>query len=130
MIYAIRCSATGHIKFGKARNAWRRLNTLQIGNPGPLCLIAVADWPDSEEFKIHAYLEPEWIRGEWFSRNEHAERIISYLRDGQQGLDDWRKYLRTNPRYRSPAEQTSFATSRLAKVLDYARRAETTPRAA
>lgn len=102
---------------------------LQTGNPGRLQLIAAADWPDSEEFKIHGYLEPEWVMGEWFRRTEHAERIISYLRDEQAGLEDWRKYLKTNPRYRAPAEQTSFATSRLAKVLEYGR-TQATARAA
>jgi len=117
VIYAIRCSGSSHIKFGKAKNPKRRLDMLQTGNPSQLQLIAWADWPDSEEWRIHQFLEQDWVRGEWFARSALANRVIELLRDGEAGLEVW-KNMR-GVRARSPYAP-DYTNSRLAKVIQFA----------
>lgn len=121
MIYAIRCSGSGHIKFGKAKNPKRRLDDLQIGNPSELHLIAYGEWPDTEEARIHAFLERDWVRGEWFARSAAANKVIELLRDGPQGLEAWRSMKGVRARFEGAPDYTN---SRLAKVIEFATNGE------
>ena len=90
---------------------------LQIGNPSQLHLIAYADWPDSEEWRIHQFLENDWVRGEWFTRSALANRVIDLLRDGKAGLEAWQNMK--GVRARSPSVP-DYTNSRLAKVIQFA----------
>jgi hypothetical protein len=92
LIYAI--ALDGYVKFGKAGNVKKRLISLQSGSPFKLKLIAWANWPDSEETEIHAFLADSHVLGEWFNRTPKAELVIGLLRD-EQGLDEWKRRSRS-----------------------------------
>ena len=66
MIYVIQAGEHGPIKIGTAADPGRRLQSLQVGNPDRLRLIAVWPGDSAVEDAIHAELN-RWHRsGEWF----------------------------------------------------------------
>jgi hypothetical protein len=95
VIYAIRAVGTKYIKFGKANNPKTRLEEHQTGCPFKLELEAVADWPNKEEYGIHAFLTAigAHCRGEWFTECDEALDIIGAMK---QGLKGWRDQARKN----------------------------------
>lgn len=86
MIYAIHAVGTNYIKFGKAGNVKRRLQTLQGANPHELRVICEADWPDDAEALIHKLLTGSKARGEWFGLDKLAVNILALMRD-EDGLN-------------------------------------------
>lgn len=81
-VYCIRDEASGHHKVGQTIKApVYRLGSLQSGTPNQLTLcfaVKVADI-DGAESAIHAELEDDHIRGEWFSSdiNKIADAFLS-----------------------------------------------------
>jgi hypothetical protein len=96
MIYAIRAVGTNLIKFGKAKNPESRIAVLQTGCPVDLALIAIAEWPDKEEGKIHIYLAGDHARGEWFRDGDRAQRLLDCMRDRAYGMERWHMVKRKN----------------------------------
>ena len=94
MIYAIRAIGTEYVKFGKAKDPVRRLLLLQVGCPHLLEIESVADWPDSEEYAIHAYLTAIGAhhQGEWF---KHCDEIVDIVATMRKGLRGWRDAIRS-----------------------------------
>ena len=88
MIYAIRAVGTEYIKIGKANSVGRRLKELEVASPFELHIEAVADWPDDEERRLHIYLRPHYVRGEWFKDGETLTHVIELLRR-ETGLGEW-----------------------------------------
>lgn len=87
MIYAIRAVGTEFIKFGKANSVGRRLRELECACPHELTILVVADWPDGAESAIHRLLEPMAERGEWFRDGVITRDVISWMANGQAGLE-------------------------------------------
>lgn len=96
MIYAVRFTTGGRrfIKFGRARNVANRLKALQTSSPWRLAVMAVADWPDHEESRIHAYLWSCKARkhSEWFHEGPDTDYIIALLVD-PLGIEVWHKEI-------------------------------------
>lgn len=90
MIYAIRAVGTKFIKFGRAASVGRRLKELDTGCPHELHIEAVADWPDGQESAIHAYLEADFEKLEWFRDGDRAAQVIAWMQAGESGLRDFR----------------------------------------
>lgn len=108
MIYLIHADGTDYFKIGRSiGDGTNRLATLQTGCPHDLRLMAVADWPDSVEFRIHAFLtrRGKHVRGEWFKRCEHIDALWDAMESGN--LENWLSYL----------SRVSTAPKRLAKVM-------------
>lgn len=105
MLYVINASGTDFYKVGIANGPSGRLANLQIGCPIELTLVAVADWPDSEEFRIHRYLTARGhhVRGEWFRDCQEIQRLIESMESGK--LEQWKQY------------QSSQAPSRIRPAL-------------
>ena len=79
MIYAIECGENGPVKFGFAANPKQRLSELQTGNRERLGMLVCVDLPNSFEKQIHAWLSKHRMRGEWFTRCDDVESVISDL---------------------------------------------------
>ena len=69
-MYAIGVVGTSYVKIGKTTvPVERRLQALQIGQPLPLQILATVPVEANLhriEKQVHAFLEAEWRRGEWF----------------------------------------------------------------
>lgn len=67
-IYFVRPSrASGALtKIGFASDLKKRLQSLQIGSPEPLEIIAAAPADKSEEHMLHEFFAAKRVRGEWF----------------------------------------------------------------
>lgn len=87
MIYAIEAVGSGFIKFGRAKSVGRRLKELECACPFDLHIIAVADWPDGAETAVHLHLSPMHERGEWFKDGPLTREVLSWMLNGQTGLE-------------------------------------------
>ena len=105
MIYAIEAVGSGYIKFGRARSVGKRLKELECACPHDLHILAVADWPDGAETAVHLYLEPELQRGEWFKDSQLVREVISWMVNGQAGLE----LLRSETPKRAPIRRSQWA---------------------
>lgn len=65
-IYFIQAGVRGPIKIGWAQDVERRRETLQVGNPARLRILAVVDCGRERESEIHGMLRAHRIAGEWF----------------------------------------------------------------
>ena len=90
MIYAIRCVNTSFVKFGRANNVGRRLKELDTCCPHELEIAAVVSWPDGSETAIHRHLHQQRLKGEWFQDNDTVQRIIGWMLQGIEGLEEMR----------------------------------------
>jgi hypothetical protein len=88
VIYAIRAVGTEFVKVGKAVSVGKRLKELETGCPFELHIEAVANWHDSEERRLHRYLEGCYVRGEWFRDSPRLEDVIRLMRD-ENGREAW-----------------------------------------
>ena len=92
MIYAIEVvTADRFIKFGVALHHVARLSALQSSCPYELRLAAAADWPDEEEGRIHAFLEDDRLRGEWYKPSPRTDLVVALLVD-PEGLFLWQEH--------------------------------------
>lgn len=114
MIYAIEAVGTGFIKIGKAGRVGKRLRELECACPHELAILAVADWPDGSEPAIHLYLRSEWERGEWFRDGPKIKEVLSWMVNGQAGLERLRAELPMK-RERSWVEPVESVTKRRAE---------------
>ena len=80
MIYAIRIHGTEFVKIGVARDVRRRVSAIATSMPFKIDQLAVADWPNAEEKRIHHYLASYRIRGEWFYMTYKTSTVIDLLR--------------------------------------------------
>src|SRR3990167_4713784 len=87
MIYAIEAVGSRFVKFGLSRGPGGRLETLQTGCPFELVVVAVADWPNREELRIHAHLAAVHHRGEWFTDGQEVSEVIEVMKGGK--IDAW-----------------------------------------
>ncbi len=90
MIYAIRCVNTNFIKFGRANNVGRRLKELDTCCPFDLEITAVVNWPDGSETAIHRHLQDQRLKGEWFQDSDTTQRVIGWMLQGVEGLEELR----------------------------------------
>jgi len=69
-VYIIQCAE--FVKIGIADDVAQRLNTLQIGHPVKLKLVATfrTNDPFRMERELHNMLGPHHVRGEWFHLND------------------------------------------------------------
>jgi hypothetical protein len=73
---------TNKVKIGKAKNAEKRLKTLQTGNPNKLCIYHKIYAPISNnmEYVLHKQYSTRRINGEWFNfTNEELDNEIKTL---------------------------------------------------
>lgn len=81
-IYVIECE--GHFKIGVADSPKSRLDSLQIGNPFTLTLIAHAKFKDAfgtEDF-LHRRYDQYRVRGEWFKLPpKELQGLLELFRD-------------------------------------------------
>jgi hypothetical protein len=69
MVYFIRQKGTNFVKIGTTKdrsNMYKRLCTLQIGNPFELELLCCTTGTTEEEFKLHEIYRRYHKQGEWF----------------------------------------------------------------
>jgi hypothetical protein len=103
VIYAIEVVTIDRfVKFGVALLYQSRLSTLQSSCPYELRLLGVADWPDEEEGRIHAFLEVDRIRGEWYKPSSRTDLVVALLVD-PDGLFLWQEHA-TIPLSGSPTQ--------------------------
>ena len=107
MIYVIHATGTRFVKIGVAKNPVQRMRLFQTGQPTKLVILALADWPNSQERRIHRVLIGQRVEGEWFVINEHIDSLINHMRSGADSPGEW---------------LSTFAVpSRLSKILSIAR---------
>lgn len=82
-VYFIQEGENGPIKVGHAANPLHRLASLQTGNPRELRLVGSIPGGAKDEKRIHEWLSPWWIRGEWFHPDPEVLRAAS----GQEEAD-------------------------------------------
>lgn len=76
IIYVIQATGTDYFKVGYTSDIDKRLQTLQIGCPHKLKIIATLDageYTETTEKFIHTLLRPYRVRGEWFQLIEYVE---------------------------------------------------------
>lgn len=73
-VYFIRSGE--HIKIGKSDNPWKRISTLQTGNPETLKMLAIA--PGGMEFEagLQETFRSDCERGEWY---RPSERLMAFI---------------------------------------------------
>lgn len=74
MIYFIRAGENGPVKIGRSRDPRRRLADLQVSHHETLCLLAVMDGDEAEEWTLHRAFPP--VRGEWC---EPTPELLDYI---------------------------------------------------
>ena len=111
MIYVISATGTEFVKIGKAKNPVSRLKTLQTGIPMTLAILAVADWNDEYEGRLHGLLRQFHVRGEWYRSCDNISSLIKHMQSGAYDPIAWIDRLYS----------TSAASRRLARVLSIAR---------
>jgi len=94
VIYAIRAVGTEFVKIGKAASVGKRLKELETSSPHELHIEAVANWPDSEERRLHRYLDGCSARGEWFKDGARLDDVIRLLR-APGGIESWEAICKT-----------------------------------
>lgn len=79
MIYFIQCE-TGEIKIGyTGGDPQARLETLSVGNPHKLTLLAAMEGGQDHEATLHRLFAAEHVRGEWF---KPSEELLGIIRQG------------------------------------------------
>jgi len=75
-VYLVKATTTSFYKIGVSKDCYKRLQTLQTGNPLELTIIERIFSTDclAVEKALHAYYEAYSIRGEWFDFPESIER--------------------------------------------------------
>lgn len=86
MIYVIHAVGTPFVKIGISTRRRNRLKELQIGCPFPLAYLAVAEWPNSDEIRIHRVLRAHRAKGEWFKRCPEIESLIKHMQSASTCL--------------------------------------------
>lgn len=102
MIYAISAVGSEFIKFGRANSVGRRLKELETACPYDLQILAVADWPDGQESAIHAYLDASYQKLEWFRDGELTRKVIAWLLDAENGLNDFQREFVLSRKFAGP----------------------------
>ncbi|MCX5055103.1 GIY-YIG nuclease family protein [Streptomyces sp. NBC_00474] len=64
--YAVRETATGHIKIGSSRDPLKRLAALRTGAASPVDFVWLAEGGAALEAFLHAQFTDRRVRGEWF----------------------------------------------------------------
>lgn len=72
IVYVVRTADAGPVKIGWAKNLIRRLESLQIGNPSELVVLASWRGTMRDEKLIHWRFRAAWKRGEWFALDDEA----------------------------------------------------------
>lgn len=67
---------SGLVKIGRARNIWKRLAQLQIGNHETLSMIGSLAGGRGLELEIHELLADTRVRGEWFRGSDTLRALI------------------------------------------------------
>lgn len=105
MIYVI-SAGPEYVKIGVSKTL-QRISDLQCGCPLPLAYLALADWPNKDERRIHRVLRSIHVRGEWFRREALIDSLIKHMHAGDTNANAWLSTL--------------SAPARLARVLRLAR---------
>lgn len=85
MIYFIRAgSAYCKVGYSATEDGVRkRLASMQTGCPLLLNLVATAEGTQADERRLHAYLRPVHVRGEWFRYQWQLRYIVSEAQGGR-----------------------------------------------
>jgi T5orf172 domain len=75
-LYVMQC-VTAHIKVGRSRDAWHRLQQINDTSPFETFLVAVVTGAGDQESALHAALRPFWWRGEWFVGSSFCRETIA-----------------------------------------------------
>jgi len=70
------------VKFGFSCSVNTRLDSLQIGSPVRLEVVAHCRGLRHHEKMIHRYLSRERVYGEWFRRSERSDQVIAAIASG------------------------------------------------
>lgn len=83
-VYAISVAGdnTAVVKFGFSNGPSGRLNTLQVGSPVKLEIVAYGHGLRHHEKMIHRRLASDRSHGEWFRRSQAALEVIEAIRSG------------------------------------------------
>lgn len=79
MIYFIRNG--NYIKIGVSVDPWKRLASLQTGNPEPLELLAIMPGSNDLEIGLHRAFGQFMKQGEWFQINDRLLTFIKIIKD-------------------------------------------------
>lgn len=124
-LYIVECG--GFVKIGSAANALKRIKTLAIGNPFPIKLLCIYEFPQSYmsrscEHIVHVYLAERGnhFTGEWFKGIDdkllmYIEKIaLNYSRDciKHEELPGWDPYKKIDPCHIKSARQRSGEAER------------------
>lgn len=77
-VYFIKCG--NNIKIGKSIDPWKRLTSLQTGNPESLEILAIAPGGTEFEAGLHIAFGDEAGRGEWFSASDKLLSFVETMR--------------------------------------------------
>ena len=71
-VYLVKQSINGYCKIGKSKNPYKRLQSLQTGNPLEVVVLERVFSLDcfKLEHLLHQYFSAYWIRGEWFDLSD------------------------------------------------------------
>ena len=114
-VYFIQEGDTGPIKIGVAKNVKIRMNTLQVGNPRTLQVIATMPAKVGTERVLHCRFRQYRIGGEWF---HPSSEIMEYIK--ANAVQEWTKQPRNIVDTRAPKLDVATAAgvnNRLAHLL-------------
>jgi hypothetical protein len=83
-VYAVRCTATEHVKIGFSHHPVRRVKQGQHYAPALLELVAMAPGQWIDEARWHAFLAPDQVHGEWFLPTMRTLDVVWRLAEGEQ----------------------------------------------
>jgi len=69
------------IKIGISVDPWKRLSSLQTGNPEPLEMLAIMPGSDDLEAGLHRAFGQYMKRGEWFAENDELLAFIEVVKN-------------------------------------------------
>jgi hypothetical protein len=81
-LYFIGCGDA--VKIGISSDPESRLETIAVGAPGQLCLLAKIANAGQQEADCHKRLDHLRIHGEWFWHTEEVDALIRELRAGHE----------------------------------------------
>lgn len=86
-IYAIQMAEFPFIKIGSSNSVPGRLRNLQTSSPFPYRLLATISAGEDVEKAIHAALQDERERGEWFRYEGKTKALVDAMKQRDFGID-------------------------------------------
>lgn len=80
-VYFVATTDSDVVKIGISKNPWARLSDLQVANATKCSVLATIKTPHRSESEIHKFFAETRKKGEWFSRSDALNALISNIKE-------------------------------------------------